>query len=153
VARQGARNFAWVAAQGIKQGLSANAALRALRAAGGAIARGTWLRLYAQTRAEMDAESAEVSRPLDRRPRASEITYYETKQATGYLQHVDIYVRDRATGEVLAQPYSVKSDSLMTRADVIETALEAYGQHAERYGQTVLGATYTSTYLFAPSEG
>lgn len=145
-------NLAWQAVQAVKQGLSANKFLQVLKATGQGVARGTGLRLYAAAREDLAGEGAEITRPLDRRPRANEIRSYQTKTQSGYMQYVDVYVRDRNTGEVFPVPYGVRSDELMTRADVIATALEQYGRHAEKYMQSVLGATYTSTYMFVPQE-
>lgn len=144
-------NLAWSAVQAVKQGLSANKFLLALREAGVGVARATGLRLYAAAKSDLAAEGAEITRPLDRRPLAHEIQAYQAKVQTGFMQYVDVYVRDRATGEVFPVPYGVRSDVLLTRADVIATALDRYSVNAEKYEQAVLGATYTSTYMYVPA--
>jgi hypothetical protein len=141
----------WLAAQAAKQGLSANKAYEALHAAGESMARGTFLKLYAQVRADLAQQVDEITRPLGAKPRAAEIRPYVTQGATGFMQYVDVYVRDRTTGEVFAVPFGVRTDELLIRADVIETALALYGVHAEEYDQQVLGSTYTSTYLYGPA--
>jgi len=145
-------NLAWEAIQAVKQGLSANKFVQALRETGQGVARATGLRLFAQAKADLAAEGAEITRPLDRKPLAREIRAYETKVQSGYMQYVDVYVKDRATGDVYPVPYGIRTDVLLTRSDAIATALDQYGRHAEKYNQQVLGATYTSTYLFAPPE-
>lgn len=145
-------NLAWEAIQAVKQGLSANKFIQALRDAGIGVARGTGLRIFAQAKEDLAAQGLEITRPLDRRPLVHEIKAYETKVQSGYMQYVDVYVKDRATGEVFPAPYGIRTDTLLTRADTIATALQRYAEHAEMYGQQILGATYTSTYLFAPSE-
>lgn len=145
-------NLAWTAIQAVKQGLSANKFLQLLKEEGRGIARGTGLKLFAQTKADLAAEGVEITRPLDRKPLVREIRAYETKVQSGFMQYVDVYVKERATGKVYPVPFGIRSDTLLTRADVIATSLDKYGQYAEKYGQQVLGATYTSTYMFTPAE-
>lgn len=141
----------WRAAQAARQGVSANEAYRQAHARGEKMARGTFLKLYAQIRTDYANQVAEVTRPLNAKPHASEILPYGSARETGFMQYVDVWVKDRATGEVFPRPYGIRTDDLMTRGDVIDTAVANYGQHAEKYGEQVLGATYTSTYLFGPS--
>lgn len=140
----------WRAAQAARQGLSANEAYRQAHAAGESMARGTFLKLYAQIRADYAQQATEATRPLNSRPANAEIRPYVTARETGYMQYVDVFVRDRTTGEVFPVPYGIRTDELLTRADVIDTALANYGRHAEGYDQQVLGAAYTSTYLYGP---
>jgi hypothetical protein len=140
----------WILAQSAKEGLSANKAYEEFHRAEGKLARGTFLQLYAQVREDLAGQANEPSRDLGSKPRAAEVNAYGTKSQSGYMQYTDVYVRDRATGEVFSVPYGIRTDDLLTRGDVVESALAAYGSHAERYGQQVLGATYSSTYLFAP---
>lgn len=140
----------WVAAQAAKAGKSANQAYEDLHAAGEGMRRSTFLRLYAQVQADLAQQANEITAPLESRPHAAQIRAYDTKTQSGYMQYVDVYVRDRATGAVYSVPYGHRTDDLLSRADVIETALFNYGTHAEEYDQQVLGATYTSTYMFIP---
>lgn len=141
----------WLAVDAARQGLSANKAYQLIHEAGEHIARGTFLKLYAEIRHDLTLQAEEITRPLDLKPAAAEIRPYVTPNAEGYMQYVDVYVRDRTTGEVYSVPYGVRTDDLLTRADAIETALSNYGSHADDYDQQVLGATYTSTYLFGPA--
>ncbi len=140
----------WRAAQAARQGLSANEAYRQAHARGESMARGTFLKLYGAIRADYANQVAAVTRPLSSKPTASEILPYNAPHETGYMQYVDVWVKDRATGEVFARPYGVRTDDLLSHGDVIETAVANYGQHADKYGEQVLGGTYTSTYLFGP---
>lgn len=143
----------WIAAQAAKAGKSANQAYEDLHAAGEGMRRATFLKLYASIQADLAQQAHEITQPLDIKPYASQIRAYDTKVQSGYMQYVDVYVRDQATGEVYSVPYGHRTDDLLTRADVIETALFNYSAHAESYGQQILGATYTSTYLFVPGGG
>lgn len=140
----------WLAVQAAKEGLSANKAYAQIHAEGEHIARGTFLKLYAEVKHDLALQAEEITRPVDVKPSAAEIRPYTSAKETGYMQYVDVYVRDRATGDVHTVPYGVRTDDLLTRIDVIETALMRYGSHAEGYDQQVLGATYTSTYLYGP---
>lgn len=140
----------WAAIQAAKSGLSANAGLKAFQAGGGSIRRATWLRVYAEVKSSLADQVDEISRPLNRKPTGDEINVFSAVKATGYMQHVDIYVREKETGLVYARPYSIRTEDLMTRADVIETALSRFQDHADAYGEVVLGAAYVSTYIFAP---
>lgn len=140
----------WRAAQAAREGLSANEAYRRAHAAGESMARGSFLKLYGQIKADYAQQVTEVTRPLNVRPTNAEIRPYVSARETGYMQYVDVFVKDRATGEVFARPYGIRTDDLLTRGDVVETALANYNRHAEAYGEQILGAAYTSTYLFGP---
>lgn len=131
-----------------KSGLGSKAALAAYRQGGGRIDNNVWSQLFSQVRTALAAQQNEITRPLDRRPVASEILPFPTQKATGYAQFVDVYTRDEATGLVQSRPYMIRTDTLLTRGDVIETALDAFQSKADDYGETVLGAAYVSTYLF-----
>lgn len=140
----------WRAAQAARQGLSANEAYRRAHAAGESMARGSFLKLYATIKADYAQQATEVTRPLNAKPTHAEIRPYVAANETGYMQYVDVFVKDRTTGEVFPRPYGIRTDDLMSRADVIETALAQYNRHAEAYGEQILGAAYTSTYLYGP---
>lgn len=141
----------WIAAA-IKQGLSANESLRALRAEGRGLRRETYLDLYAQVADNLRLKAGGADREGGRRPYAREILFAPSTVAVGYMQYVDIWVRDTSTGEVYPRPYGLRTDNLMTHDDAIATALDRYQDHAADYGETILGASYMATYLFAPGE-
>jgi hypothetical protein len=143
----------------IRDGLSANAGyqrFQAERHAAGeqGIRRETWLRLTGEVRAAQLAVSVEITRPQDRRPLKSEIQVMTSKTADGYMQYVDVYVRDKQTGLVEARPFTIAGDSLMTRADAVETAIERYARAIESdpssYDEAILGAVYMNTYQLVP---
>lgn len=140
----------WMAISAAKAGLSARAGLRAARDSGVSIRDSTWFRLFSNAKTAIAGASEEMSRPLDRRPVSSEIFTFDTKVGSGYLQHVNVYVRVRETGDVEVRPYSVTSDDLLRRGDVIDTAISAFSDAADRYGEQVLGAAYTGTYIMIP---
>lgn len=134
----------------IKEGLSANEAFRQSTRTEIGIRRADFLDLFKQLKGEIQAGVTAIDRPGDRRPFAREIFVMETEIATGFMQHIDVWVRDRETGDIYPRPFSIATDELLTHDDAIETALEQFGVHAEKYGETILGATYRSTYVMAP---
>jgi hypothetical protein len=138
------------AVRALKQGLSARAGLSAYRSGGGRIADATWFRMYSEARESTLAQISELGRPLNRKPTGDEINTFTTKSATGYMQYVDIYVRDKETGLVSVRPYSLRSDRLYSRGKVVNDSLTAYSDAAEAYGEQVLGAAYMSTYELVP---
>lgn len=143
----------WAAVRTVRDGISARAGLRAYRAGGGAIRDTTWFRMISEARVSIAARGDEVGRPLNRRPTADEGTRWTTSKARGVLQQVEVMVRDRDTGEVLAIPYGISSRRARTRQDVIDAALGTItpeGTDGDR--QQILGAVYVGTYFMEPGE-
>jgi hypothetical protein len=144
----------WAAIDAVKRGLSANAGLQEARSLGLGVRRDTWLKMYAQVRSDLSAQGQEVTARLDARPTSAEVSTMFTRQASGFMHHVTVYLRDKETGELILRPYSVPSDTLLTRADAIATAIDRFQTSAsarsDLYPEVVLGATYTSTYIMVP---
>ena len=70
----------------VKQGVSANQALRDLRATGEGIRRGDFLGLYREIRGALESKATGIDRPGYRRPYAREIQLATAVQATGFMQ-------------------------------------------------------------------
>lgn len=138
------------AIRAVKEGLSANESLRQLRAAGSGVRRQDWLALMREVRDQLEVNAVGMTRPGNRAPLASEIFVMTTVIETGFMQHIDIWVKSHETGEIGIRPYSIRTDDLLTHDDAVETALDQFGAHADNYGETILGATYHSTYILAP---
>jgi len=137
----------------IQQGWSATAGLDRFRAEGGHIANATWYRLTGELQRTISDRQDIYSQNVNLRPTASEIRTWTTSKARGYIQQVEVLVRDKATGEIISVPYSGLGRSLRSRRAVINEALSVYSdENAERYGQQVLGAVYTGTYEAVPAE-
>ena len=138
----------------VKQGVSGNAAYRAFQAAGGAVRRATFQRTVAEVRRTLADSLDEATRPLNRRPSAAETTVISTKTRSGFIQQVDVYVRDRETGEVESRPFSWRTQVVITRQAAISEALNAFNDGVtgspDRFNEEVLGATYTSTLQLIP---
>lgn len=138
----------------VKQGMSGNAAYRAFQATGGAVRRATFQRTIAEVRRTLADSLDEATRPLNRRPNAAETTVISTKTRSGYMQQVDVYVRDKDTGEVESRPFSWRTQVLVTRAAAVNEALNAFNDgitgSPDRFNEEVLGATYTGTLQLIP---
>lgn len=137
-------------AAAVKTGLGSRAALAAYRAGGGRIDNNAWSGLFNTVRTTLASQAGEAAQPLNRRPLAAEIQPFPTKTATGYMQYIDVYTRDEATGLVQVRPYTIRTDDLFTRGDAIETALDRFTASAEKYKESILGAAYMATYLLGP---
>lgn len=138
------------AIRAVKDGMSANESLRQLRAAGSGIRRADWLALVREVRDTLESNATGIDRPGWRKPLTSEILVMTTVVETGFMQHIDIWVRDNESGEIRIRPYSIRTDDLLTHDDAIETALDQFAGHAKRYGETILGGSYLSTYVLIP---
>lgn len=138
----------------VRAGVSANAGYRAFQAGGGQIARATWLRTVAEVRRRASDYLEEAGRPLGRKPTADEITVLSTNHQARIIQQVDVYVRDRDTGEIDVKPFSWRGQALITRQAAINEALAAFDTGVtgspDRFNETVLGATYTGTIRLVP---
>lgn len=136
----------------VKEGLSANEGLAQLRAMGHGVRRADWLDMVRTVRDNLDEIAASQTRTGNRRPYRKEIMFMATAGVTGFMQHVNIWVKDNDTGEIFPRPYSIRTDDLMTHDDAIETALDRYADSAEHYGQKILGATYMTTFELGPEQ-
>lgn len=66
--------------------------------------------------------------------------------ARGFMQQVEVFVRDRATGQVSTRYYSTPAGDLITRQRAIDQALDEYDAAAEDYDEEVLGAVHTGAF-------
>lgn len=143
-----------VAIATVKQGASARQGLKAARENGIQIRDATWFRLVSEVRVSLNVSIYEASLPLNRRPIANEISVMTTKQAKGWLQYADVFVRDKETGVVSIRPYAVRGTTLQTRGAIIRKAIDAMTTASSPFGSfpddQVLGAAYTATYQMTP---
>jgi hypothetical protein len=118
------------------------------------LSRSEWATTVAEARAALANRALEITRPLNRRPTQDEITTYASKKARGYMQQVEIYVRDRDTGLIESRHYVVKTDSLRSRQFIVDESLTRYQQAAEGnpddYPEDILGAVYVGTHHMVP---
>jgi hypothetical protein len=120
------------------------------------ITRQQWGTAIGQARAALANKVGEVTRPLNRRPEPTEITQYTSRQAKGFMQYVDIYVRDRDTGVVTPRPWAVRTDTLRSRLAVVNEGLARFEAstlpEGTFEGEMVIGAAYAGTVEFIPEE-
>jgi hypothetical protein len=144
-------NAAQWALLSVQEGWSARQGLQAYRDAGGRLANQSWYRLVGEIQASLADREGIYDEPLNLRPVASEIKTWSTAKAKGYIQQVEVLVRDKGTGQIISVPFSVQGRSLVSRRNAISQALDVYSDdNAERYNQQVLGAIYTGTYEARP---
>lgn len=132
------------------QGYSANRTLAALREAGHGINRQTFLKLWGEVAAGRASRPEEAARPLNAVPTGGELRTMTTRQATGVMQMVEVYLKDRQTGLVMSKNFSVTSPRGLRRADVVARAVELYSQDDSRYPTTLLAAVHVGAYRLTP---
>lgn len=132
-------------------GKSARQGLSDFRSAGGKIASQSWYHLVGEVQAMLASREGIYNEPVNLRPVASEIQTWTTARAKGYIQQVEVLVRERSTGQIISVPFSVSGRSLVSRRSAISQALDVYSDdNAKKYDQQVLGAVYTGTYEARP---
>lgn len=151
----------WLAYRTVAEGLSANAGLEMAREAGLGIRRATWLQMVGQVRAHYSRRITELSAPLNRRPVPAEVTQLTSAQAKGYIQYVDLFVRNKTTGLVTVRPQAIRTTTLRSRQAVIDQVVTRYRSAVDRsktaaavWGtdpdEQVIGGVYTATQQFVP---
>lgn len=136
----------------VKNGVSANEGFRQITRTELGIRRQDWLATVRAAREELERNAQAYDRQGNRRPYRREILAMQTVTATGFMQHIDIWVKDNETGEIYPRPYSIRTDDLLTHDDAIATALDRYSDSAKFYGETILGAAYSTTFELIPGE-
>lgn len=136
-----------IAARG---GMSANAYYRELRSLGIAARRSEVLNLYKISRGIVARTPDEPFRNISQAPSGSEVQPWPSKKATGIAQNVTLVYRDRVTGEIKQTYWRTVTDNGITREEALATAIDAYSDHAEQYGQELIGAVHTSAYRLTP---
>lgn len=140
------------ALRAIGEGQSANAWARSLQESGAGIRRQVALRIYGQARAIAAEYGQEATRPLDRVPTAAESRQWPTRSTDGVLQTVQLFYRERVTGNIVQRFYNVKTAEGITRQEAIDQAISANVGNAGRYEQELVGAVHTGTALLVSNE-
>ncbi len=149
------RQFAlWAAIKTIKARIGTWVGFRQIQTAAPEVTEQDWAQAIGQARAALANRVAELTRPLNRRPLPSETIQYTTRRQSGFLQQLEIYVRDRDTGLIESRPYSLRTDTLMSRQTVINRGMTAYtfaaALNPDEYPEEVLGAAYAGTFEMIP---
>jgi hypothetical protein len=118
------------------------------------ITRGEWSTAIGQARAALANRTEELTRPINRRPVAGEITPMQTKGPSGFLQQIEVYVRDNDTGLVDSRYYVVKTQTLRSRQFIIQEGLQRYqnaiDSNPQDYPEEIVGAAYIGTHQMIP---
>lgn len=138
---------ALIAAQ---EGMSANAFYRELQSLGMGARRSEVLQIYKIAQGIIARSPSEPFADITKAPTGGEISAWPTKKATGIRQTVTLVYRDNVTGTIKTTYYSTKSETALTRENAMSQAIDAYQPHAERYGQTLIGAIHTGAFNFVP---
>lgn len=134
-----------------RNGLSGAAFIRALREAGMG-ARESEVRALLKTAYEtLKTNPDEPFADPNAKPDISTASPWPTVSAKGVSQRVTLTYRQKATGTLITVPYSVNSETGVTRQEAIAKAIEAYKAKAEEYGQELVGAVHTKTFVLTPS--
>lgn len=138
------------ALRAVGEGLSANQWAAALRESGAGIRRQVALRIYGQARALAAEYGQEPTRPISDRPDASTARQWPTRASSGVLQTVQLFYRERVTGNIVQRFYNVKTAEGLTREEAISQAINANTGNAARYQQELIGAVHTGVALLTP---
>lgn len=138
---------ALVAARG---GMSANAWYNELRAEGIAPRRSEALSLYSVAKGIVVRNPDEAFRDISQVPQGPEVGQWPSKDATGIAQTVTLTYRDMATGHIQQTWWRTVTPNGITREQAMATAIGAYADHADSYGQELIGAVHTSAYELVP---
>ncbi|MGH7743522.1 MAG: hypothetical protein ACREQ5_01690 [Candidatus Dormibacteria bacterium] len=140
------------AQQGLNGGLSANETLKLYREAGGKIGRSTWLNIYSDLKQMNTNSELEPTRDINAVPTGDEVSVFPTSTATGFMQMAQVFYRETGTSTVQSRMFSVSSDALLARIDILQAAADVFGSSAgeERYQYVFLGASYVSTVALTP---
>lgn len=113
---------------GVSRGLSANAILRELSAAGIGIQRARGLKLVSQAKQYFSAQITTAGLHYFNPVPAHAITPWASKTMTGYGHVVQVYYTPPGASAPLAQPryYTVRSDTPLTPSQAIYAAINVY---------------------------
>jgi len=110
------------AARALGEGLTATAALRDFRAAGGGIQTQRWYRLWGQAEFALGDQQSEIARPLSRIPERGTLPVIETRNTTHLQQRVRVFGITRE-GAYDTRVVTVRSPNGVSRANAIRRAI------------------------------
>lgn len=152
----------WMAQWTVKNGVSANAGLKIAQEMGLGVRRSTWLQMIGHIKANAAVRAAAFEALFVATPSRLEIGKLPSKAATGYVQYVDLYVRDKQTGLVSVKQRALQTDTLLSRDAAIQfivdrerSAIASAGFRGPTWDtepdSVVEGGIYTATHQFDPS--
>ena len=152
----------WVAHWTVRNGLSANAGLRMAQDMGLGVRRSTWLQGIGQIRTNAAIRQATFEALFVATPQRHEIQLLPSNVSTNYVQYVDLYVRDVATGQLSVRQRALQTSNLMSRDQAIEfiisrerSAIASAGFRGPTWdtmpNSVVEAGVYTATHQFSPT--
>lgn len=131
----------------VRQGFRPTEGLRMWREAGGSIRTQTWFRLFGEIRASIGRLEEFMSLPPDIPPSDDHFVPWSAGRPGLRAYQVDVWVRERETGAVMATPFTLVSDEVLSPSEAIDQAIDLYSDHAEKYNQQILGASLTGLFI------
>ena len=142
--------MALIAARG---GMSASALARQLRSLGMGARDSEVRALYKIAQQTLESSPDEPFADPHSIPDLATAKPWATVTANGVKQAVEVTYRVKATGTFVTVPYMAHSPNGITRAEAMNAAIAAYEQHAQQYGQELVGAVHTKTLVLTPVVG
>ena len=145
-------NVSGFMAQSIRDGLSANEALREFREAGGAMRRDYWLQGYSEVRDVLSREDTAGALDPGALPDGTDYGEWAMGRGGQYATQVTVFLRDIETGTVTPQQYTYVTDDPHTPEEAELNAIEDFGdaEAVSDYGQAVQGAVTTAVFATVP---
>lgn len=144
----------WAAIRTVKERIGTWVGFARIQAIAPEVTKAEWAQAIGQAQAALANRMIEATRPLNRRPTASEIVAYTSRRATGFLQQLEIFVRDRDTGLIESRPYTIRTQVLRSRGSVVAEGLRRYqdavDNNPDDYPEDILGAAYAGTLELIP---
>lgn len=146
----------WAAIRTVKSKIGTWVGYDRLVSSGYEISKTEWASWVGQAQAAIANRSSELVKPLNRIPSGpGDIFPYESKRATGFMQSVEISVRDRQTGIEEIRFYTFRGDTLRSRGRVVADAVARYREAAatnpDDYPEEILAAWYSGTFQMMPT--
>lgn len=127
------------------EGLSGAQALTAIREAGFTFSNEAFYQTWGRTLASAAAQDLEAGAELGTMPTFGEMAPAPVELSSDFLQKVVLTLRDQNTGETITRLVSISTDTLLTRQDAIDFAIDLFQAHADDYGVDITGGAYMVT--------
>lgn len=140
----------WAAVRTLKGRLGSNVGFQIAQRLNAFITQEDWDIALHEARQILAHKRDELSKPLNRRPMANEILPFKVSTPGGWIQQVEVYVRDRDTGLVDTRHFSIRTDTLRARMTIVKDAWNQFqksiDEKPEDYPEEVVGVAYVGTY-------
>ena len=144
----------WAAIRTVKDKVGTWVGYEAYRALDPSITRESWAEAIGSARAALANKAAEITRPLNRIPTGNEVKTYPSRRATGFMQSVEVFVRDIDTGLIESRFFNVRSDTLRSRQTIVNAALNRFADIQSTDPGSIpgeiIGSAYTGTFQMTP---